>query len=153
MVAPLSVPEIAQARAGDKVFMAALALYLGVYVPPLLDADKRHRIRGRVDEMLTQFNPGSWKTMPWSSKASFLAAAMARLEIDPMPGLKWTAFYDPRAAIPDTSFRWGIWPLAPDPLPGLLIRHFHPYHASTEDARKVLRGAGYDVPDRDPVIP
>jgi hypothetical protein len=78
---------------------------------------------------------------------------MARLDLDPMPGLKWTQFYDPLAAQPITGFRWGIWPLVPDPLPGLLAQHFHPYHPATEDARKVLRGAGYDVPERDPVIP
>lgn len=149
----ISVPEVVKARHGDKIFLAAVALYLGAYVPPLLDADKQRRIRDRVGEMRRQQWPFRWSAMPWYMKAAYLAAAMARLDLDPMPGLKWTQFYDPHAAEPITGFRWAIWPLVPDPLPGLLAQHFHPYHPATEDARKVLRGAGYDVPDRDPVIP
>lgn len=148
-----SLVDVIRARRSDRIFIAAIGIYLGAYVPPTLDADKQRRIREQVAEMRRQEWPYAWSPMPWSVKASYLAAAMARLDIDPMPGLKWTEFYDSRAAVPTTSFQWGIWPLVPDPLPGLLMQHFHPYHPSTEDARKSLRLAGYDVPDRDPVIP
>ena len=133
--------------------MAAIAIYLGAYVPPTLDADKQRRIREQLDKMRKQETTSPWSNAIWYDKAAHLAAAMARLDIDPMPGLKWTEFYDPRSAQPITGFQWGIWPLEPDPLPWLLERHFHPYHPSTEDARKSLRLAGFDVPDRDPVIP
>ena len=149
---PLSVPEIVKARHRDKVFMAALAVYLGAYVPRLLDEEKQKRIRAQMDAMLAQYDLAWWSAMAWYGKAAFFAAAMARLDIDPLPGLKWAEFYDPHAAQPGSAWM-GWWPLKPDPLPLILAQHFHPYHASTEDARKVLRLAGYDIPERDPVIP
>lgn len=148
-----SLVEVIKARRSDRIFVAAIGIYLGAYVPPTLDADKQRRIREQIDKMRSQMDPSPWSACIWYMKAAFFAAAMARLDLDPMPGLKWTEFYDPRSAQPITSFQWGIWPLVPDPLPGLLVQHFHPYHPSTEDARKSLRLAGYDVPDRDPVIP
>jgi hypothetical protein len=140
--------DVFRRRKYDRRYRAALVVYLGTYMPDVLDTANRQRVEAEVRRLSKGFVDGSAafrKWAPWESWGALRAVAMAHLSIEPsIPGLSWGELL---RGWPKRDPLFGSW----DSRASWLLFDFSSAGQAAADAREFLRGHGWNVPDRDPV--
>jgi hypothetical protein len=145
---PLSV---LRRRRFERRRKAALIVLLVVWMVERLDADDRARVEQSVTDNYRKSAdpPAVWRRYAsWDVVAAEWAAAMQRLGIESaLSGHPWADLFAP----------WGIWQKWPqwplsncDLRPAFVARDFLQMDPASEDARRLLREHGFDIPDESP---
>ena len=134
-------------RQYQRAFDAAVAVFLGAYLPQLLKTEQNREVEAMVDKMIRRervYPPAvhrRWAS--WDGKAAYRVVAMARVDVTLPTALgTWETLLK----------RWkhGVFTWY-DMRPIRISWDFHPFHPATEAARKMLQVEGLQVPNADPI--